>query len=37
MKSYLSPQIIVLGYALEAVVAAPLDGSKLFNDGELEW
>lgn len=37
MKSYLSPQITILGYASEEAVAAPLDGSKLFNDGELEW
>ena len=37
MKSYLSPQITVLGYALEEVVAAPLGGSNTFNDGELEW
>ena len=37
MKSYLSPQITVLGYALEAVVAAPLEGSNTFNEGELEW
>lgn len=37
MKSYLSPQITILGYTSEETVAAPLDGSKLFNDGELEW
>ncbi len=37
MKSYLSPQITILGYTAEEAVAAPLDGSKLFNDGELEW
>ena len=37
MKSYLAPQINILGYAAEEAVAAPLDGSKTFNDGELEW
>lgn len=37
MKSYLSPQITILGYTSEEAVAAPLEGSKTFNDGELEW
>ncbi len=37
MKSYLAPQITILGYTSEEAVAAPLDGSKTFNDGELEW
>lgn len=37
MKSYLAPQITLLSYAAEAAVAAPLEGSNTFNDGELEW
>ena len=37
MKSYLSPRITLLGYAADEAVAAPLEGSKTFNDGELEW
>ena len=37
MKSYLSPRITILGYASEEAVAAPMNGSKTFNDGELEW
>ncbi len=34
---YIAPEMKVLAFAAEEAVAAPLDGSKLFNDGELEW
>ena len=37
MKSYLSPALTVLAFTPGETVAAPLDGSKTFNDGELEW
>ena len=37
MKHYRSPELNVLAFAAEQAIAAPLDGSKLFNDGELEW
>lgn len=37
MKLYLVPQITILGYTSEEAVAAPLEGSNTFNDGELEW
>lgn len=34
---YVTPELKVLAFASEEAVAAPLDGSKTFNDGELEW
>ena len=37
MKPYLPPELTVLAFSPLEAVAAPLDGSKLFNDGELEW
>ena len=37
MKNYQAPELNVLAFAAEQAIAAPLDGSKLFNDGELEW
>ena len=37
MKSYLTPALIVLAFTPEEAVAAPLNGSNTFNDGELEW
>lgn len=37
MKVYTAPEIKTLAFVAEETVAAPLDGSKLFNDGELEW
>ena len=37
MKSYASPALAVLAFISEEAVAAPLEGSKTFNDGELEW
>ena len=37
MKNYQAPELNVLTFVAEQAVAAPLDGSKLFNDGELEW
>ena len=37
MKNYQTPELNVLAFTAEQAIAAPLDGSKLFNDGELEW
>ena len=37
MKHYQSPELHTLVYTADTAIAAPLDGSKLFNDGELEW
>ena len=34
---YVTPEMKVLAFAAEEAVAAALDGSKTFNDGELEW
>ena len=36
MKTYLAPELKALAFTVEAV-AAPLEGSNTFNDGELEW
>ena len=35
--NYVAPEMKVMAFAAEEAVAAALDGSKLFNDGELEW
>lgn len=37
MKNYLAPEVNLLAFTADEAVAAPLEGSKLFNDGELEW
>ena len=37
MKKYITPEMKALAFVAEEAVAAPLDGSKLYNDGELEW
>lgn len=37
MKIYLTPELKTLFFFAEEVVAAPLEGSNTFNDGELEW
>lgn len=37
VKKYLAPEMEVVSFTAEEAVAAPLDGSKLFNDGELVW
>ena len=37
MKTYLTPELKMVAYVAEDSVAAPLDGSKTYNDGELEW
>ena len=34
---YIAPELKVLAFTAEESVAAPLTGSKTFNDGELEW
>ena len=34
MKNYLAPELKALVFV---AVAAPLEGSNTFNDGELEW
>lgn len=35
MKKYIAPEMITMVYT--EIIAAPLEGSKQFNDGELEW
>ena len=37
MKTYITPEMKVKAFVAEEAINAPLDGSKLFNDGELEW
>ena len=37
MKIYNAPEMKTLAFVAEEAFNAPLDGSKLFNDGELEW
>lgn len=37
MKNYLSPELKIQTYSPEEAVAAELEGSKTYNDGELEW
>ena len=37
MKKYVTPEMKALAVVAEEAVAADLDGSKLYNDGELEW
>ena len=37
MKKYIAPEMKALAFAAEEAVAAPLEGSNTFNDGELEW
>ena len=34
---YIAPEMKVLAFTAEEAVAAPLTGSKTYNDGELEW
>jgi len=34
---YIAPEMKVIAFTPEETVAAPLEGSKLYNDGELEW
>ena len=37
MKKYTTPEMKTIVYVSEEAITAPLDGSKTFNDGELEW
>ena len=37
MKKYVAPELKTLAFVAEEAISAPLDGSKTFNDGELEW
>ena len=37
VKTYITPEMKVKAFVAEEAINAPLDGSKLFNDGELEW
>ena len=37
MKKYIAPELMALNFAAEDAISAPLEGSKTFNDGELEW
>ena len=37
MMKYVAPEMMVLTFAIQEAISAPLSGSKTFNDGELEW
>jgi len=37
MKKYVAPEMKALAFVADEAISAPLEGSKLFNDGELEW
>lgn len=37
MKKYVAPELKALAFVAEEAVAGELTGSKLYNDGELEW
>ena len=42
MKTYTSPEMTTLSFAADEAISAPEGnlsnkGSKIFNDGELEW
>lgn len=34
---YMTPEMKVLAFTAEEAVAAPLEGSSLYNDTELDW
>lgn len=37
MKKYIAPVMETLSFAANQAIGAELEGSKTFNDGELEW
>ncbi len=37
MKKYIAPAMETLSFVSMEAIGAQLDGSKTFNDGELEW
>lgn len=37
MKKYITPAMETLSFASMEAISAALEGSKTFNDGELEW
>ena len=37
MKKYIAPAMETLSFAAVEAIGAALEGSKTFNDGELEW
>ena len=37
MKKYIAPELMALSFAAEEAISAELEGSKTFNDVELEW
>ena len=37
MKQYVTPEMKINAFISEEAIGAPLKGSKLENDGELEW
>ena len=37
MRKYITPEMKALAFISEEAISQELDGSKLFNDGELEW
>ena len=37
MKKYTSPAMETLSFTSVEAIGAPLEGSAVYNDGELEW
>lgn len=37
MKKYIAPEMAALSFAAMEAISADLEGSKQYNDGELEW
>ena len=37
MKKYVAPAMETLAFTSVETIGTELDGSKTFNDGELEW
>ena len=37
MKKYIAPEMKALAFAAEEAISAPLEGSTVYNDAELEW
>ena len=37
MKKYITPEMKAMAFISEEAISGPLDGSNIFNDGEMEW
>lgn len=36
MMKYVAPEMMVLTFAIQEAISAPLEGSNTYNDGELD-